>query len=137
MQRHSWPRVFLLVLVVWAVLTLAYLATLPRDCLSGHVPVFSRDSGNVASWPRDQTRQAAALVRPDHVTTIISPADVCTTTWQGNVTAPHQHVLLLVIVTSAVTNFKVRKLTFGEEGILRGGWLAFSELRLLINTPST
>ena len=104
MQRHF----FLLVLVVLAVLTLAYLATLPRDRLSGHVPVFSRDSGP-ATWPRDQTRQAAALVRPDHVTTIIRPANVCTTTWQGNVTAPRQHLLLLVIVTSAVTNFKVRK----------------------------
>ena len=54
-------------------------------------------------WPHSQTRDVAALVRPDSVTTLVPPSSACA----GNTTS--QQTYLLVVVCSAVKNFEARQ----------------------------
>lgn len=84
-------------------------------CVISWLPYLTeKDRGPVAFvWPENQTRSARQLVRPDVVTTLLSPTSVC----NSNLTsAPY----LVVIVCSAVSNFAARE-------AIRGSWAQDTE----------
>ena len=64
-------------------------------------------------WPRNQTRDVHALVRPDDITTRISPKDICNNqkeaSQQDGTKENSESILLLVVVCSSVQNFKERQ----------------------------
>ena len=74
-------------------------------CLITWLPhLAEKDRGPVAFvWPENQTRSARQLVRPEAVTTLISPSAICPSA-EG--TAPPY---LLVVVCSAVANTEARE----------------------------
>lgn len=88
---RKYPRLCLLLL---AVLIFCAITWLPQ--------LTEKDRGPVAFvWPENQTRSARELVRPDAVTTILSPTGLCT----NGTTPPY----LLVVVCSAVEHAAARQ----------------------------
>jgi len=89
----KYPR---LCLVFFAVALFCFISWLPY--------LTEKDRGPVTFvWPENQTRSARQLVRPDSVTTLISPIEVCSSNLSK--TPPY----LVVIVCSAVQNFEARE----------------------------
>ena len=91
---RKYPRFCLL---VGAVVVLTFLSYLP------HLQDRPRPQPAPFLWPHSQTRDVAALVRPDSVTTLVPPSRACA----GNTTS--QQTYLLVVVCSAVKNFEARQ----------------------------
>lgn len=90
----KYPRLCLLFLAIALFLVISWLPYLTE-----------KDRGPMAFvWPENQTRSTRQLVRPDLVTTLISPTSVCNSNLTME-TPPY----LVVVVCSAVSNFGARE----------------------------
>jgi len=108
-------------------LCLLFLALVLFGIISWLPHLNDKERGPLAFvWPENQTRSTRHLVRPDQVTTLLKPLDLCSPRNSTSGSDPY----LLIVVCSAVANWEARIAVRGTDCDPRHTWPVSGEREL-------